>query len=104
MPGQDRGGLDDGQAGPPTGPDVGQPDPEDPVPASEPGLGDGALKDRELMAQGQVLEGDGRRPEEHGAEEGPEADPQDHQSPPASRFEGPSWDSTGSALEVVREV
>jgi len=56
------------------------------------------------MAQGHVLEGDGRRPEEHGAEEGPEADPQDHQSSPASRFEGPSWDFTGSALEVVREV
>ncbi len=56
VPGQDRGGLDDGQAGPPTGPDVGQPDPEDPVPSSEPWSGDGALQDRELMAQGHVLE------------------------------------------------
>ena len=84
VPGQDRGGLDDGQAGPPTGPEVGQPDPEpeDPVPSSEPWSGDGALKDRELMAQGHVLEGDGRRPEEHGAEEGPEADPQGSSEPP----------------------
>jgi hypothetical protein len=34
----------------------------------------GALEDEELMAEREVLEGDGRRAEEQGAEEGPDTD------------------------------
>ena len=37
------------------------------------------------MAQGQVLEGDRRRLEE-GAKEGPEANHEDHRSPPGIRY------------------
>jgi hypothetical protein len=36
-----------------------------------------------LMAQRQVLEGDGRRPEEQGAEERPETDHEDNRGTPA---------------------
>jgi hypothetical protein len=36
------------------------------------------------MAQGQILEGDGRRPEEQGTEDGPETNHDDHGSTPAS--------------------
>ena len=38
------------------------------------------------MAQGQVLEGDRRRLEEQGAKEGPEANHEDHRSPPGIRY------------------
>jgi hypothetical protein len=36
------------------------------------------------MAQRQVLQGDGRRPEEQGAKEGPETHHKNHRGPPAS--------------------
>jgi hypothetical protein len=39
VPGEDGGGLHDGQAGPPSHPDAGQPDPEDPVPNGRAGVG-----------------------------------------------------------------
>jgi hypothetical protein len=58
-----------------TGPEAGEPYPEDAVPATEPWSAARAQKDCQLMAEGhRVLEGDGRRPAECGAEEGPEAD------------------------------
>jgi len=60
VPGQDSGRLNDDETGPPARPQAGEPDPEDPVPSSEPGSGDGSLQDDQLMAQCQVLEGDGR--------------------------------------------
>jgi hypothetical protein len=81
VPGQDGGGLHDGQAGPPSHPDAGQPDPEDPVPTGEPGSGDRALKNPELVAQGEILEGDGHRPEQQGAEERPETEHEEHGAP-----------------------
>jgi hypothetical protein len=56
----------------PPHPDAGQPDPEDPVRTGEPGSGDRALKTLELVAQGEILEGDGHRPERQGSEERPE--------------------------------
>ena len=56
VPGEDGRGLHDDEAGAPVGPAAGQRHPEDSVPASESWPGDGALKDRELMAQGEVLE------------------------------------------------
>ena len=54
---------------------------QDPVPTSELGSGDRALKHPELVAQGEILEGDGRRPEQHGAEERPETDHEEHGHP-----------------------
>src|SRR4029453_8848478 len=42
------------------------------------------LEDEELMAERQVLDGDGRRPEEHGAEERPQTDHVYH-GPPGLR-------------------
>ena len=63
----------------------------------------GSLKDEELMAECEVLEGDGRRPKEPGAQEGPETDHDKHRGPPASGM-ALSRDSTGSARDVVREV
>jgi hypothetical protein len=36
------------------------------------------------MAERHVLQGDRRRPEEHGAEEGPETQHENHRGPPAS--------------------
>ena len=68
----------------PVGPEAGQPDPEDPVPSRQTGSAHGSLKDEELMAEREVLEGDGRRPEEPGAEEGPETDHEYHRGTPAS--------------------
>jgi hypothetical protein len=44
----------------------------------EPGSGHGALQDGQLMSQRQILEGDGRRPEEQGTEDGPETDHDKH--------------------------
>jgi hypothetical protein len=38
----------------------------------------GSLKDEELMAECEVLEGDSRRPKEPGAQEGPETDHDNH--------------------------
>ena len=67
VPRQNGRGLHDDETGPPTRPDAGQPDPEDPVPSSQPGSADGSLEDEELMAEREVLEGDGRRPEEDSA-------------------------------------
>jgi hypothetical protein len=67
-----------------TRPEAGKPDPEDPVPSGEPGSGDRALQDGKLMAQRQVLEGDGRRPEEQGTEEGPESGRKEHRHPRGS--------------------
>jgi len=39
---------------------------------------DGPLQDGQLVAQGHVLEGEGRRPEGHGANECPQAKQEDH--------------------------
>ena len=83
MPRQNRGGLDDDEAGAPVGPESGQPDPEDPVPSRQMGSDHGSLKDEKLMAEGEVLEGDGRRPTEPGAQEGPETDHDNHCGTPA---------------------
>jgi hypothetical protein len=102
-PNQNGGGLHDSQTGPPPHPNAGQPDPEDPVPAGQMGSAHRALEDQELVAQRQVLEGDGRRAEEQSADERPETDHEDHAVTrhQASRLRR---DSTGSAVEVVREV
>lgn len=51
-----------GQYVAPPGPELGQPHPEDPIPAREPGSADGALQDRQLMAEREVLDGNGGRP------------------------------------------
>ncbi len=84
MPGEDGGGLDNDEAGAPVGPEAGQPDPEDPVPSRQMGSDHGSLKDEELMAECEVLEGDGRRPKEPGAEERPQPDHEYHRRTPAS--------------------
>ena len=84
MPGEDGGGLHDDEAGAPVGPDAGQSDPEDPVPPRQMGSDHGSLEDEELMAECEVLEGDGRRPMEPGAQEGPETDHDNHCGTPAS--------------------
>jgi hypothetical protein len=84
VPGEDGRGLDNNETRAPRRPQARQPDPEDPVPTGEPGSADRALKDSQLMAQRHVFQGDGRRPEGQGAEEGPETDHEDHRAPPAS--------------------
>ena len=44
----------------------------------------GSLGDHELMAEGEVLEGDGGRTGEDDMQECPETDPHNHQGTPAS--------------------
>ena len=78
VPGEHRGRLHDDETGSPVRPHPRQPHPEDPIPAREPGSGHGALQDGQLMSQRQILEGDGRRPEEPGTEDGPETDHDKH--------------------------
>jgi hypothetical protein len=81
VPGEDGGGLNDEEIEAPTRPRAGQPDPEDPIPMGEPGSGDGSLKDQQLVAERQVLQGDRRRLDEQGAKEGPETNHEDHRGP-----------------------
>jgi hypothetical protein len=50
-------------------------------PTGEPGSGDRALKNPELVAQGEILEGDGHRPEQQGAEKRPETEHEEHGHP-----------------------
>ena len=56
------------------------------------------------MAQRQVLEGDGRRPEEQSADECSEPHHEYHRGTPASRRWSLSRDPTGSAVDAVRKV
>ena len=58
--------------------------PEDPIPPSQTWPTHRPLEDPGLMAERHVLQGDRRRPEEHGAEEGPETQHENHRGPPAS--------------------
>ena len=81
VPGENRGGLNDDEARAPAGPHAGQPDPEDSIPPRQGRSANGPLENRELMAQCEVLEGDGRRPAERGAEERPETDHEEHGPP-----------------------
>jgi hypothetical protein len=78
VPGEDGAGLNDDETRAPTRPQAREPDPEDPVPSSEPRAADRALEHPELVAQGKILEGDGRRAEVQGAEECPETDHEQH--------------------------
>src|SRR6516164_4283130 len=78
VPREHRRRLDDDETGSPARPDPAQPDPEHPVPPREAGSATGALEDPELMAEREVLEGDGRRPEEPGAEKRPDTDHKQH--------------------------
>jgi len=72
LPAQDGIGRDDDQHAPPASPDSGQAGPEQAVGRAEPRAGRCALVDGELLAQGQVLEGelamaaeeDGEEPEQ----------------------------------------
>ena len=58
LPAQDSVGRDDDQRLPPTGPDSGQAGPEQAVSRAELWAGQRSLVDGELLAQGQVLEGE----------------------------------------------
>ena len=78
MPREHRRRLHDDETGSPARPDPGQPDPEDPVPPREAWSATGALEDPELMAEREVLEGDGRRAEEQGAEKRQDIDHELH--------------------------
>jgi hypothetical protein len=49
-------------------------------PSSAPGAAGRALEHPELVTQGEILEGDGRRAEEQGAEERPETDHEQHRN------------------------
>ena len=51
---------------------------------ARPWSADGSLEDAELMAEREVLEGDGRRPEEYGAKDRPETNHEYHGRTPAS--------------------
>jgi hypothetical protein len=78
VPREHRRRLHDHETGSPARPDPAQPDPEHPVPRHEAGSATGALEDPELMAEREVLEGEGRRPEEQGAEKHPDTDHEQH--------------------------
>ena len=84
MPREHRRRLHDDETGSPARPDPGQPDPEEPVPPRQAGSATGALEDPEWMAEREVLEGNGRRPDEHGAEKRPDTDHEQHWVPSAS--------------------
>ena len=58
LPSQDGVGRHDDQSLPPAGPDSGQPDPEQAIHRAELRPGRRSLVDGELLAQGQVLEGE----------------------------------------------
>ena len=58
LPPQDGVGSHDHEGLPPAGPDSGQPDPEEAIRRAESGPGHRSLVDGELLAQGQVLEGE----------------------------------------------
>ena len=58
LPSQDGVGRHDDESLPPAGPDSGQPDPEEAIDRAEPRPGHRSLVDGELLAQGQVLEGE----------------------------------------------
>jgi hypothetical protein len=51
-------------------------------PIEQAGSADRALEHPELVAQRDILAGDGRRPEEHGAEDRPETDREQHGATP----------------------
>jgi len=55
------------------------------------------------MAECEVLEGDGRRPEEYGAKERPETDHEYHGAPRHQAWRL-SRDSTGSAVDAARQI
>jgi hypothetical protein len=55
------------------------------------------------MADREVLERDGGSTGKEGAQERPETDYEYHQGPPRIRHDGLDRDSTGSAMEGLRE-
>src|SRR5262245_31958660 len=57
LPSQDGRGGHNHEGAPPPGPDAGQSDPEEPIPWAEVRPGHCALVDGELLAQGEVLQG-----------------------------------------------
>ncbi len=69
LPSQDGVGRHEDQSMPPAGPDSGQPDPQQAVGRAQPRPGRRSLIDGELLAQGQVLEGElARAADEEGEE------------------------------------
>ena len=63
QPGQHHGvRLDEDEGGTPSGPQPGQPDPEDAIPAAEPGSVGVSVKDGELLTEGEVLREEGDVP------------------------------------------
>ena len=51
---------------------------EDPVPPREAWSANGPLENQKLLAEREILAGDGRRPEEQGAERRPDTDHEQH--------------------------
>src|SRR5262245_48674365 len=92
MPGDDGSGPDEDEAGPPVRPEPGEADPEEAVPPPEPRTSDRPLQDRQLMTQSDVLEDNGGEAAENGAEQGPDAEDEDHHSSQRSEMTG--WAGT----------
>ena len=69
MPAEDGFWLDDEQTRPPASSQAGKPDPEDPISPVDPGALHGALEDRHLLAEPQVLRGERRAALEQQPEE-----------------------------------
>jgi hypothetical protein len=70
LPCDDRTGLDEGQSGLPTGPEPGQPDPEQAIGPMEVRAMDGLSVNRQLMPQRQVFQAQGRSGPEESQSEG----------------------------------
>jgi hypothetical protein len=56
VPGEDGRGLNNDEAGPPAGPQLREPYPEESVPLVEPAATDGSLQHRQLMPEGDILQ------------------------------------------------
>jgi len=78
VPGEDGRGLNDDETGAPARPDLREPNPEDSVSPRQAWSANGSLEDEELMTKREILKRDGGGTGQEGAQEGPEADRENH--------------------------
>ena len=78
MPSEDGRRLDDNEAGSPVAPGSGEGDPQQAIQAGKVGPVLRPVEDAELMVEGDVLKGDSGGTGEERAQEGPQAEHQDH--------------------------
>src|SRR5437870_5076916 len=79
MPGENSGGLNEQQAGPPARPEAGKADPKKAIPPGDLRERARTLQHRQLLPEGDVLEADVGRVDAQGAKEDPDTeDEEDH--------------------------